>query len=381
MRSSTENLPSTNQHHDTMAHHQPYGVGVTSQIPHLPVRPTSCPPARSISLTCCPRQCSGSPMPLTPMVPVCPPMTPNGPSYHHYNDNIPPGSLLPSSQSFQQHKTQQYQNYQSLVDLPSSHSQSTAQLQQKPQPHAHFSSNQYQESYPHTQTHQHPLPQSQQRQHLSASPYLGSFGQSGLPNHAQNYQLNSAQQVRRDVSEISSAEQKTMFFLAQASTFSSSSIPPLRPSVTYTSSVPTTYGTQLGHHMHSVAQTTLPTLSSYSGTSLQPTLGTLYSVPATALSLSTASSSLSSVSTYSNVGSSALGTSMVNTGNLGVRVECLEADPEKCRQERIQGVYCQQLVIRYKRYSNFLLSLKSISSSNRPSSTRYNKVCAQLPPP
>lgn len=140
-------------------------------------------------------------MPLTPMMPGCPPLTPNGPPYH-YSEPIPPAPSLSSSQSqpaFQQ-KIQQYQ--QSQHELSSSHSQNTLPSQQK-QTHSHFTSNQYQESYPHTQTYQQPLQQQkqQQQQHPASTTYLTSASQSVLPHYtqsaqtAQNYQLNGSQQV------------------------------------------------------------------------------------------------------------------------------------------------------------------------------------------
>lgn len=158
-------------------------------------------------------QYAGSPMPLTPMMPGCPPLTPNGPPYH-YSEPIPPAPSLSSSQSqpvFQQ-KLQQYQQQQH--EISSSHSQSALPSQQKQQQQTHTShfSNQYQESYPHTQTYQQPLQQQQppqqqqqqpqqQQQHPASTTYLTSASQSVIPHYtqpaqtAQNYQLNGSQQV------------------------------------------------------------------------------------------------------------------------------------------------------------------------------------------
>lgn len=151
-------------------------------------------------------------MPLTPMMPGCPPLTPNGPPYH-YSEPIPPAPSLSSSQSqpaFQQ-KIQQYQQQQSQHEMSSSHSQSVLPSQQKQQQThtSHFTSNQYQESYPHTQTYQQPLQQQQQpqqqQQHPASTTYLTSATQSVIPHYtqpaqtAQNYQLNGSQQVCRQL--------------------------------------------------------------------------------------------------------------------------------------------------------------------------------------
>lgn len=147
-------------------------------------------------------------MPLTPMMPGCPPLTPNGLPYH-YSEPIPPAPSLSTSQSqpvFQQ-KLQQYQQPQPThAELSSSHSQSALPPQQKQQQtHTHYTSNQYQESYPHTQTYQQPLQQQQQQQpqqHPASTTYLTSSSQSVIPHYtqptqtAQSFQLNGSQQVR-----------------------------------------------------------------------------------------------------------------------------------------------------------------------------------------
>lgn len=156
------------------------------------------------------KQYAGSPMPLTPMMPGCPPLTPNGPPY--YSEPIPPAPSLSTSQSqpvFQQ-KLQQYQQAQlSHTELQSTHSQSVLQTQQQKQQqtHTHYTSNQYQESYPHTQTYQQPLQQQQQQQpqHPASTTYLTSSSQSIIPHYsqptqtAQTFQLNGSQQVMKRV--------------------------------------------------------------------------------------------------------------------------------------------------------------------------------------
>lgn len=160
-------------------------------------------------------QYAGSPMPLTPLMPGCPPLTPNGPPYH-YSEPIPPAPSLSTSQSqpvfqqklqYQQIQSHQQHQHQSHIDLPISHSQTTqSQLQQhqqkqQQQTHTHFTSNNYQETYPHSQTYQ--QPQSQQLPTASSS-YLGSTSQT-LPHYtqpgqsSQNYQLNGTQQVQFQV--------------------------------------------------------------------------------------------------------------------------------------------------------------------------------------
>lgn len=144
-------------------------------------------------------------MPLTPMMPGCPALTPNGPPYH-YNEPIPPApSSLSTSQSqpaFQQ-KLQQYQQH---VEMGV---HGTAVQKQQPQTHSHFTASQYQESYPHTQTYQQPIgPQPQHQQPIAqqhnqqlpaSSSYLSSVSQSGVPHYTQpglttqNFQLNGTQ--------------------------------------------------------------------------------------------------------------------------------------------------------------------------------------------
>ena len=161
------------------------------------------------------QQYAGSPMPMTPIMPGCPPLTPNGPPYH-YSEPIPPAPSLSTSQSqpaFQQKLQQYHQQHQTThVDLPSSHSQGALpSQQQKQQAHAHFTSNQYQESYPHTQTYQQPLQQQpQQQQHPASSSYLtGTVSQQSVMPHytqpgqtsSQTYQLNGTQQ-QQQVNEI-----------------------------------------------------------------------------------------------------------------------------------------------------------------------------------
>lgn len=141
-------------------------------------------------------------MPLTPMMPGCPPLTPNGPPYH-YSEPIPPAPSLSTSQSqpaFQQ-KITQYQQHPQHVEMPSSHSQTVLSSQKQQQAHTHFSSNQYQESYPHTQTYQQPHQQQSQHQLPASTTYLTSARDTVLPHYTQpsqttqNYQLNGTQQV------------------------------------------------------------------------------------------------------------------------------------------------------------------------------------------
>ncbi|XP_032673168.1 uncharacterized protein LOC116845031 isoform X4 [Odontomachus brunneus] len=286
LRSSSENLPNLGQHQHP-PHPHALNLGISSQMGHY----------------------AGSPMPLTPMMPGCPPLTPNGPPYH-YSEPIPPAPSLSSSQSqpaFQQ-KIQQYQQ-QSQHELSSSHSQNTLPSQ-KQQTHTHFTSNQYQESYPHTQTYQQPLQQQkqqqqpqqqQQQQHPASTTYLTSASQSVLPHYtqpaqtAQNYQLNGSQ---------------------QAMTYPSLSMAP-HPNGTYSTGA-TSYNTQLPHHNYTVpqtniTQTTLSSLPLYS-TSYHSTLG-LTSVPQSVLPFSSGQSTFAtSGSTYSTVGTNAFGTSGVSTG-------------------------------------------------------------------
>ncbi|XP_011646476.1 RIMS-binding protein 2 [Pogonomyrmex barbatus] len=220
LRSSSENLPNLGQHHPPHPH--ALNLGMSTQMGHY----------------------AGSPMPLTPMMPGCPPLTPNGPPYH-YSEPIPPAPSLSSSQSqpaFQQ-KIQQYQQQQqSQHEMSSSHSQSALPSQQKQQQThtSHFTSNQYQESYPHTQTYQQPLQQQQQpqqpqqqQQHPASTTYLTSASQSVIPHYtqpaqtAQNYQLNGSQQVCRQLFN------HDYFFISRQSLRASS---------------PTAPGTATGHH-------------------------------------------------------------------------------------------------------------------------------------
>ncbi|XP_019700001.1 uncharacterized protein LOC105189771 isoform X3 [Harpegnathos saltator] len=288
LRSSSENLPNLGQHQHP-PHPHALNLGMPSQLGHY----------------------AGSPMPLTPMMPGCPPLTPNGPPYH-YSEPIPPAPSLSSSQSqpaFQQ-KIQQYQQ-QSQLELSSSHSQNTLPSQQKQQQtHSHFTSNQYQESYPHTQTYQQPLQQQkqqqqpqQQQQHPASTTYLTSASQSVLPQYtqpaqtAQNYQLNGSQ---------------------QATTYPSLSMAS-HPNGTYSTGA-TSYNTQLSHHNYTVpqtniTQTTLSSLPLYSTTPYHSTLGGLTSVPQSVLPFSSGQSTFStSGSTYSTVGTNAFGTPGTSSG-------------------------------------------------------------------
>ncbi|XP_076303461.1 RIMS binding protein isoform X12 [Lasioglossum baleicum] len=287
LRSSSENLPNLGQHQQHPPHPHALSLGMPTQMVHY----------------------AGSPMPLTPMMPGNPPLTPNGPPYH-YSEPIPPAPSLSTSQSqpvFQQ-KITSYQQ-QTHTDLPSSHSHSALPSQQKQQQaHTHFTSNQYQESYPHSQTYQQPLQQQQQQQqpqqHPASTTYLTSSSQSVMPHYtqpaqtAQTYQLNGSQ---------------------QATTYPSLSITS-HPNGTYSTGA-STYSGQLSHHNYSVPQTSLPqtTLSSlppYSTSSYHSTLGPLTSVPQTVLPYSSVPSSYANTgSTYSTVGT--LGTNAFSGSGVG----------------------------------------------------------------
>ncbi|XP_048269149.1 uncharacterized protein LOC126918611 isoform X2 [Bombus affinis] len=302
LRSSSENLPNLCQHQHPPPH--ALNLGMPTQMSHY----------------------AGSPMPLTPMMPGCPPLTPNGPPYH-YSEAIPPAPSLSTSQSqpvFQQ-KMQQYQQPQPThTELQSSHSQSVLQAQQKQQTHTHYTSNQYQESYPHTQTYQQPLQQQQQQQpqHSASTTYLTSSSQSILPHYsqptqtAQSFQLNGSQ---------------------QATTYPSLSITS-HPNGTYSTGA-SSFSTQLPHHNFSVPQTSIPqtTLSSlppYSTSSFHSTLGALTSVPQTALSFSSVPSSfVTSGSTYSTVGTNAFGTSGVSSGTTSTGLLQAISDPLQAMQQ------------------------------------------------
>ncbi|XP_070161623.1 peripheral-type benzodiazepine receptor-associated protein 1 isoform X1 [Polyergus mexicanus] len=301
LRSSSENLPNLGQHQHP-PHPHALNLGMPTQMGHY----------------------AGSPMPLTPMMPGCPPLTPNGPPYH-YSDPIPPAPSLSSSQSqpaFQQ-KIQQYQPQQH--DLSSSHSQSTLPSQQKQQQQthtSHFTSNQYQESYPHTQTYQQPLQQQQpQQQHPASTTYLTSVSQSVIPHYTQpaqttqNYQLNGSQQAT------------TYPNLSMAS----------HPNGIYSTGT-SSFNTQLPHHNYSVPQTNIPqtTLPSlYSTTSYHSTLGGLTSVPQTVLPFSTGQSTFAtSGSTYSTtVGTNAFGTSGVTSGTSSGGLLQAIGDPLQAMQQ------------------------------------------------
>ncbi|OXU25285.1 hypothetical protein TSAR_017020 [Trichomalopsis sarcophagae] len=265
LRSSAENLPNLGQHQHQHPPH-PHALSLGMQPSHL-----SHPYA-------------GSPMPLTPMMPGCPPLTPNGPPYH-YSDPIPPApSSLSTSQSqpaFQQKQPHQYQ---------------PSQQQPTQQTHSsHYSSSQYQESYPHTQTYQQPIGPSlpsQSSQHPSSSTYLPSVSQS-------SYQLNGTQPQSTTFSSLGGAISS-------------------HPSSSYTSSVQPQYSTQLSHHNYSVPQTNLPSsLGSslqqpYSSSSYHSTLpGTLGSVSQSVLPFSSTSTSTFSTA---NVGTTAFGSSAATTG-------------------------------------------------------------------
>ncbi|XP_011863351.1 PREDICTED: peripheral-type benzodiazepine receptor-associated protein 1-like isoform X2 [Vollenhovia emeryi] len=302
LRSSSENLPNLGHQHPPHPH--ALNLGMPTQMGHY----------------------AGSPMPLTPMMPGCPPLTPNGPPYH-YSEPIPPAPSLSSSQSqpaFQQ-KIQQYQQSQQH-ELSSSHSQSALPSQQKQQTHtSHFTSNQYQESYPHTQTYQQPLQQQQpqqQQQHPASTTYLTSASQSVIPHYtqpvqtAQNYQLNGSQ---------------------QATTYPSLSMAS-HPNGTY-STAATSYNAQLPHHNYSVpqtniTQTTLSSLPLYS-TPYHSTLG-LTSVPQSVLPFSTGQSTFAtgSGSTYSTtVGTNAFGSSGVSSGTSSGGLLQAIGDPLQAMQQ------------------------------------------------
>ncbi|XP_053974378.1 uncharacterized protein LOC128874087 isoform X4 [Hylaeus volcanicus] len=304
LRSSSENLPNLGQHQHP-PHPHALSLGMSSQLGHY----------------------AGSPMPLTPMMPGCPPLTPNGPPYH-YSEPIPPAPSLSTSQSqpvFQQKMQSYQQSQQTHTDLPSSHSQSALPTQQKQQQaHTHFASNQYQESYPHTQTYQQPLQQQQQQQqqHPASTTYLTSSSQSVIPHYtqptqtAQTYQLNGSQ---------------------QATTYPSLSITS-HPNGTYSTGA-STFNTQLSHHNFSVPQTSIPqtTLSSlppYSTSSFHSTLGALTSVPQTVLPYSSVQSTFAtSGSTYSTVGTNAFGTSGVNSGTTSTGLLQAISDPLQAMQQ------------------------------------------------
>ncbi|XP_063980047.1 uncharacterized protein Rbp isoform X2 [Diachasmimorpha longicaudata] len=311
LRSSAENLPNLSHQHPPHPH--ALNLGMSSQTGHY----------------------VGSPMPQTPLMPGCPPLTPNGPPYH-YNEPIPPAPSLSTSQSqpaFQQ-KLPPYQHthgHQPHVDLPSSHSQGTlpsqqSQTQQK-QTHSHFTGNQYQESYPHTQTYQQPLQastQPQQGQQLpSSSSYLGSGSQTVISHYSQpgqtgqNYQLNGSQSTNYPNLSLTS-----------------------HPNGTFTSGV-SSYATahQLGHHNYPVTQTNLPqttlaSLPSYSSSSYHTALGVLTSAPQTVLPYSSVQSTFSTTpSTYSTVGTNAFSTSGVSSGSSSSGLLQAMGDPLHAMQQ------------------------------------------------
>ncbi|XP_046144124.1 uncharacterized protein LOC114870940 isoform X1 [Osmia bicornis bicornis] len=305
LRSSSENLPNLGQHQHP-PHPHALSLGIPTQMSHY----------------------AGSPMPLTPMMPGCPPLTPNGPPYH-YSEPIPPAPSLSTSQSqpvFQQ-KIQQYQQPQvTHTELPSSHSQTALQTQQKQQQtHTHFTGSQYQESYPHTQTYQQPLQQQQPQpqQHPASTTYLTSSSQSVIPHYtqpaqtAQSFQLNGSQ---------------------QATTYPSLSITS-HPNGTYSTGAGSSYSSQLSHHNYSVPQTSIPqtTLSSlppYSTSSYHSTLGPLTSVPQTVLPFSNVQSCFAtSGSTYSTVGTNAFGTSGVGSGTTSTGLLQAISDPLQAMQQ------------------------------------------------
>ncbi|KAK9300232.1 hypothetical protein QLX08_007001 [Tetragonisca angustula] len=302
LRSSSENLPNLGQHQHP-PHPHALSLGMPTQMSHY----------------------AGSPMPLTPMMPGCPPLTPNGPPYH-YSEPIPPAPSLSTSQSqpvFQQ-KMQPYQQQQPThTELQSSHSQSVLQTQQQKQQqtHTHYTSSQYQETYPHTQTYQQPL--QQQQQQPASTTYLTSSSQSIIPHYsqptqtAQSFQLNGSQ---------------------QATTYPSLSITS-HPNGTYTGTGASSFSTQLSHPNFSAPQTSIPqtTLSSlppYSTTSFHSTLGPLTSVPQPALSFSSVQSSFTtSGSTYSTVGTNAFGTSGVSSGTTSTGLLQAISDPLQAMQQ------------------------------------------------
>lgn len=158
------------------------------------------PRASTDIFDCCPQQYAGSPMPLTPIMPGCPPLTPNGPPYH-YSEPIPPAPSLPASHSqpaFQPKLQQQYAHHQHELGAVLGQASTLPILQQKQQAHTHFSSNQYQESYPHTQTYQQQPLQQPQLHPTTTSYHSSAVNVSSLPHYtqpaAQSY-LNGTQQV------------------------------------------------------------------------------------------------------------------------------------------------------------------------------------------
>ncbi|XP_012270020.1 RIMS-binding protein 2 isoform X4 [Orussus abietinus] len=313
LRSSAENLPNLSQHQQHPQH---------PQHPH----------ALSLGMPTQTAQYAASPMPLTPMMPGCPPLTPNGPPY--FSEPIPPAPSLSTSQSqpaFQQ-KLQQYHPQQQQHELSSSHSQGALPPQQKQQQaHTHFPTNQFQESYPHTrtQTYQQPMQQQQQQhlhshqqQHPTSTSYLASVNQSGVTQYSQpgpvtqNYSLNGTQQT---------------------TTYSNLPLA-THPNGTY-NSVVTSYGTQLAHHNYPVPQTNLPqtTLSSltpYSTPSFHSTLNALSSVSQPGLPFSSCPSTFSTTgSTYSTVGTNAFGTSGVVPGTTSGGLLQAIGDPLQAMQQ------------------------------------------------
>ncbi|XP_046474097.1 uncharacterized protein Rbp isoform X7 [Neodiprion pinetum] len=304
LRSSSENLPNLGQHQHP-PHPHALNLGLPSQTSHY----------------------AGSPMPLTPMMPGCPPLTPNGPPYH-YSEPIPPAPSLSTSQSqpaFQQ-KLQQYQQQQQQQqhELSSSHSQGTLPSQQKQlQTHTQFSGSQYQESYPHTQTYQQPI---QQQQHPVSTSYLTSAtgGQNVMPHYTQPSQTNQGYQ-------LNGTQQQTTY-----PTLSMTS----HPNGTY-NSVTTSYASQLTHHNYSgphtsIPQTTLSSLPPYSTTTpaYHSTLGTLTSSSQNMLPFSTGQSTFSTAgSNYSTVGTNAYGTSGVNTGPTSSGLLQAIGDPLQAMQQ------------------------------------------------
>ncbi|XP_076237563.1 RIMS binding protein isoform X7 [Calliopsis andreniformis] len=347
LRSSSENLPNLGQHQHP-PHPHALNLGMPTQMGHY----------------------AGSPMPLTPMMPGCPPLTPNGPPYH-YSEPIPPAPSLSSSQSqpvFQQ-KMQSYQQPQPThTDLSSSHSQSalpTSQQKQQ-QTHTHFGSSQYQESYPHTQTYQQPLQQQpsqqQPQQHPASTTYLTSSSQNVIPHYtqptqtAQTYQLNGSQQQQ------------------QATTYPSLSITS-HPNGTYSTGT-STFSSQLSHHNFSVPQTSIPqtTLSSlppYSTNTFHSTLGALTSVPQTVLPFSSVQSTFAtSGSTYSTVGTNAFGTSGVSSGTASTGLLQAISDPLQAMQQlsaQSQANQLQQQAI-----------IQQIQQSLRASSPTATATTSQL---
>nr|XP_050857277.1 uncharacterized protein LOC127066959 isoform X7 [Vespula vulgaris] len=310
LRSSSENLPNLGQHQHP-PHPHALNLGMPTQMSHY----------------------AGSPMPLTPMMPGCPPLTPNGPPYH-YSEPIPPAPSLSTSQSqpaFQQKLQQYQQQQQQQTDLSSSHSQGALPSQQKQQAHTHFTSNQYQESYPHTQTYQQPL---QQQQHPSSTSYLTASNQSVIPHYtqptqtAQSYQLNGSQHGSQQRNFLYDCQQSTTYPNLSMST---------HPNGTYSSGA--SYNPQLSHLNYSVppsniTQTTLSTLTPYSTASFHSTLGPLTSVPQTVLPFSSVQSTYAtSGSTYSTVGTNAFGTSGVGSGTTSGSLLQAIGDPLQAMQQ------------------------------------------------